>query len=124
MAGRGLNPWVAVGATLAALGIIAGAFGAHVLAGRLNANSMALWDTAARYWMYGSLGLTLIGLAASDSRSFATAAWLLLVGVVVFSGTVGALALGAPRWLGAVTPLGGLAMIAAFFFFAWTALKS
>jgi len=118
-----MSQWVALGATLAALGIIAGAFGAHVLAGRLNANAMALWDTAARYWMYGSLGLTLIGLAASVGRSFTAPAWLLLIGVVVFSGTVGAIALGAPRWLGAVTPLGGLAMIAGFLLFAWATLK-
>lgn len=118
------STWLAVGAALASLGIIAGAFGAHVLSERLNSGALALWDTAARYWMYGSLGLALIGLAARGGRSFGASAWLLFAGVVVFSGTVGAIALGAPHWLGAVTPLGGLAMIAGFLLFAWTALKS
>ncbi len=118
------NGWLAAGAAFVALGIIAGAFGAHVLSGRLSSGALALWHTAARYWMYGSFGLALIGLAARGGRSFTASAWLLFVGVVVFSGTVGAIALGAPHWLGAVTPLGGLAMIAGFLLFAWTALRS
>lgn len=117
--------WVAAGAFGCALAIVAGAFGAHGLKGRLDAEAMELWQTAARYLMYGSLGLVLLGLAASrlPRRGFDAAALALAVGMVVFSGTVAALALGGPRWLGAVTPLGGLLMIAGFLLFAWTALR-
>ncbi|HEV7669763.1 MAG TPA: DUF423 domain-containing protein [Thermoanaerobaculia bacterium] len=115
--------WVPVGAVGAALAVIAGAFGAHALAGRLDAHSLTLWETAARYLMYGSLGLILLGLArnAHPHRFYRAAGWALFLGTAVFSATVFALALGAPRVLGAITPLGGLAMIAGFLLFALAA---
>jgi uncharacterized membrane protein YgdD (TMEM256/DUF423 family) len=118
-------PWIAIGALGAALAVAAGAFGAHALAARLDAHSLALWETAARYLMYGALGILALGLAARQSpgRGFDAAGWCLVAGTVVFSGTVGALALGSPRWLGAVTPLGGLLLIAGFAVFGWAALR-
>lgn len=114
------TPWVSVGAVGAALAVIAGAFGAHALAGRLDARSLTLWETAARYLMYGSLGLMLLGLAriARPQKLQRAAGLALALGTGVFSGTVFALALGGPRILGAVTPLGGLGMIAGFLLFA------
>lgn len=116
-------PWVSLGATGAALAVIAGAFGAHALAGRLDARSLTLWETAARYLMYGSLGLILLGLAqiARPHRLQRAAGLALALGTGVFSGTVFALALGGPRLLGAITPLGGLGMIAGFLLFALAA---
>ena len=113
---------LAIGGLLAALSIGAGAFGAHGLRGRLTADSLALWETAARYLMYAGLGMIgsgAIGLSL-PRPGFGFAAWFLLIGGLVFSGTVFALALGGPRWLGAVTPLGGVAMILAFVLISWT----
>ncbi len=117
------NPWVSVGAFGAALAVMAGAFGAHALADRLDAHALSLWETAARYLMYGSLGLILLGLAAGarPHRLSRPAGLALALGTAVFSGTVFALALGAPRILGAVTPLGGLGLIAGFLLFALAA---
>lgn len=106
---------VSVGFGLLALAILAGAFGAHGLEARLDARGLELWETAARYLVYGALALVLLGLASDRpgvrSGLLGAGALSLLVGVVVFSGTVGALALGSARWLGAITPLGGLGMI-------------
>jgi uncharacterized membrane protein YgdD (TMEM256/DUF423 family) len=94
------------------------------LASRLAAESLALWETAARYLMYGGLGLSLVGLAARVlGQSLAAPGWSLFVGTVIFSGTVFALALGSPRWLGAVTPIGGLMMIVGFVLFAVAAWR-
>lgn len=114
-----------IGPALCALAVIAGAFGAHGLKSRLTPESLALWETGARYLIYAGFGLTLLGLAARHwpRAGFDWAAGGLLVGGLVFSGTVAALALGGPRWLGAVTPLGGLLLILGFALFAWTALR-
>lgn len=116
-------PWVSLGALGAALAVVAGAFGAHALAARLEPRALALWETAARYLMYGSLGLVLLGLfeGAHPRRLLGAAGLSLALGTAVFSGTVFALALGGPRLLGAVTPLGGLGMIAGFLLFALAA---
>lgn len=117
--------WIAVGAVLAALAVTAGAFGAHGLADRLEAGELELWETAARYLMYAALGLLAVGLAAGRVAAAPAgfAGWSLLAGGLLFSGTVAALALGGPRWLGAVTPLGGLLLIVGFLAFAWSALR-
>ncbi len=116
---------LAFGAFCCALAILAGAFGAHGLKGRLDAASLELWKTAAQYFFYAGIAQMVVGLAAavSPNGGFRMAALLLLVGGVVFSGSVAALALGAPRWLGAVTPLGGLLMIAGLLATGWTALR-
>ncbi len=116
---------LAFGALWCAVAVAAGAFGAHALAERLDARSLELWETAARYLMFGGLGSVLVGIAAVQwpRAGFLYAGLSLLMGAVVFSGTVGAIALGAPRWLGAVTPIGGVLMIAGFLLLAWTALR-
>ncbi len=115
---------IVLGALCCALAVILGAFGAHALAGRLDAHALQLWETAARYLMYGGIGQVLVGLAALASarrggRLLSAAGASLLAGTLLFSGTLAALALGSPRWLGAVTPLGGLLLIAGFLLFAW-----
>lgn len=116
--------WLAAGALLSAVSIVAGAFGAHALAARLAPESLTLWETAARYLMYGGLGLAVIGLAGRfGQQPLAACGWSLLTGTLVFSGTVFALALGSPRWLGAVTPIGGLLMIVGFVLFALAAWR-
>ena len=117
--------WVAGGAVLCALSVAGGAFGAHALASRLDAHALQLWETSARYLMYGGLGVVLAGLAAArwPEAGFPRAAGALLVGALIFAGTVAALALGAPRWLGAVTPIGGLLLVLGFLLFAWSAWR-
>ena len=118
--------WIFLGAFLAAISVMAGAFGAHGLAARLDARSLDLWETAARYLMYGALAMVLVGLFGRQGvvRGVDGAGWCLLLGSLIFSGTVATLALGGPRWLGAITPIGGTLLIAGFLLFAWAALKT
>lgn len=115
---------IITGAVFCALAVAAGAFGSHGLASRLDPHELDLWETAARYLMYTGLGLLAVGILDEqwNERLLAAAAWSLAVGGLVFSGTVFALALGGPRMLGAVTPVGGLLLIAGFLAFAWTAI--
>jgi uncharacterized membrane protein YgdD (TMEM256/DUF423 family) len=117
--------WIFLGALLGAVSVIAGAFGAHALAARLEPRELALWETAARYLMVGAFALILLGLFGrqGNTKGVDGAGWCLLAGSFIFSGTVFALALGSPRWLGAVTPIGGTLLIIGFLIFAWAALK-
>jgi len=104
----------ALGALFAGLAVAAGAFGAHGLRGRLDADMLAVFETGARYQMYH--GLALLGVAWAVARWpdgwAAAAGWCFVAGVVVFSGSLYALALSGVRALGAITPLGGLAFLA------------
>ena len=119
--------WLALGLWLCALAVILGAFGAHALADRLDEAELELFETAARYLMYGGLGLSAIGIAARRGRypgDFRVAAAAVAAGSVLFAGTVALLALGGPRWLGAVTPLGGALMIGGFALAGWKAWRA
>ena len=111
---RGL---VAVGATLAGLAVALGAFGAHALKGRVGADALGWWQTAVEYQMWHALAV--VGLGLAGAPRWRLPAWLMAGGVLVFSSTLFALALGAPKWLGAVTPLGGVAMIFGWALLAW-----
>ena len=84
---------------------------------------LAVWHTAAHYHAWQALGLMVLGLSASSGWCRA-AGWLLVGGIVVFSGSLYALALGAPRALGAVTPFGGLMLILGWLAFAWSIISS
>lgn len=117
--------WLLIGALGAALSVGLGAFGAHGLRSRLDAEALALWETAAQYLMYASLGLTAIGVLERQSPGLGGAAGALLAaGALIFATTLAALALGGPRWLGAVTPIGGALMIVGWVRLAWSALRS
>ena len=115
--------WSSVGAILLALGVIIGAFGAHALQGRLDAYSKGVYETGVMYHFFHALGLLVVSLLPRmGSLSAPRAAWicgLLLAGVVLFSGSLYALALSGIRILGAVTPFGGLAFIAAWILLAY-----
>ena len=113
--------FVSLGAACAALGIGFGAFGAHALRGQLGEAELGIWETATRYWLVGSLGMALFGVWSLKHEQSPLPGWLLFVGSVLFSASLFALALGAPRILGAVTPFGGLGLIAGFLSFAWAA---
>ena len=113
--------FVSIGAACAALGVALGAFGAHALRGRVGAAELGLWETATRYWLIGALGLLLFGLFGAKRQLSAVPGFLILGGSVLFSASLYGLSLGAPRAVGAVTPLGGLCLIAGFLSFAWAA---
>ena len=113
--------FVSLGAVCAALGIGLGAFGAHALRGHVSEAELGLWETATRYWLVGALGLVLFGSWQRERAASALPGWLLFAGSVLFSASLYALALGAPRIFGAVTPFGGLGLIAGFLSFAWSA---
>lgn len=108
---------VAVGATLGGLAVTLGAFGAHALKGRIGAEALGLWQIAVEYQMWHALAVLGLGLSAFPKSRLP--GWLFAGGVLVFSGTLYALALGAPKWLGAVTPMGGIAMICGWVLLAW-----
>ena len=97
-----------------------GAFGAHALKSRLSAELLSLWSTAVQYHFWHALGVLAVALAAAHLPGPwpRAAGWLLVAGTALFSGSLYALALGAPRGLGAVTPLGGLLLLAGWLVFA------
>lgn len=101
---------VAVSACLGFLAVGLGAFGAHGLADRLDADGLALWQTATLYALIHAVAALSIGLAPHISTRRA-GGWTICLGVLVFSGSLYAMALGAPKWLGAITPLGGAAFL-------------
>jgi uncharacterized membrane protein YgdD (TMEM256/DUF423 family) len=111
-AGRSEVNALVAGAALGALGVAAGAFGAHGLRERLSPEALGWWDTASRYQLVHALALLGTGLLARQrGEPLGAATQLLLWGTIVFSGTLYVMALGGPRWLGAVTPVGGAALI-------------
>jgi uncharacterized membrane protein YgdD (TMEM256/DUF423 family) len=100
------------GGVLGALGVAAGAFGAHLLKDRLSPDRLDIWEVAVRYQLVHALALLAVGiLVRMDVGEFRASTHLFLWGTVVFSGTLYALSFGGPSWLGAVTPIGGLALI-------------
>src|SRR6185295_15468372 len=107
------SPLIALGALNAAIAVGAGAFAAHGLRERLDARALEVFETGARYQMYHALAMVLAGLLASATRvrGAHTAGWLFQAGVVLFSGSLYALALTGVTRLGAITPLGGLAFL-------------
>jgi uncharacterized membrane protein YgdD (TMEM256/DUF423 family) len=113
----------ALGSISGFLGVSAGAFAAHALRERLSPESLAVFETGARYQMYHALALIAAAWAASRSPAGTTewAGWLFVIGTVLFSGSLYLLALTGVRWLGAITPLGGLAFLAGWVCLALTA---
>jgi uncharacterized membrane protein YgdD (TMEM256/DUF423 family) len=109
--------WIRIGAISGALFVAAGAFGAHALKTRLHAADLELWHTGVLYHALHAVALVVYGVFARE-RSGRAAGWSFLLGTLVFSGTLYAMALGGPRWLGAVTPLGGALLIVGWLAFA------
>ena len=105
---------LAVGATLAGLGVAAGAFGAHMLRGRLTGAELELWRTAASYQMFHALALIVVGrlLTRHGSGLLRATCWLFIIGVVFFSGSLYLLAIKGHPGLGSITPFGGAAFLA------------
>lgn len=127
MFGEMANRWLATGAVLAGLGVAAGAFGTHALSGRLTPDLLDVFETATRYHLLHAVALLVVGLAAGRdavSRLWNVAGWLFTVGILVFGGSLYALALSGARWLGAVTPIGGACFLAGWAVVAVAAARS
>jgi uncharacterized membrane protein YgdD (TMEM256/DUF423 family) len=104
----------ALGSISGGLAVALGAFGAHILQARLDANLLANFETGVRYQMYHALALLAVAWAISrwpGSGLPVAAGWLFVVGTLFFSASLYVLALSGIRWLGAITPLGGIALV-------------
>ncbi len=116
--------WLVVGATLAATAVLLGAFGAHALKASLSSYHLNVFETGVRYHMYHALALIAVGLGHHQlSQKWATVAgWSFLLGILVFSGSLYMLAVTDMRWLGAITPIGGICLVIAWISLAWAAI--
>lgn len=106
--------------------VAAGAFGAHALKARLTPELLTVYQTAVQYHFWHALGLFAIGVLLTqkpDSGALIAAAWLLVAGMLLFSGSLYALALTGVRGFGAVTPIGGIAFLAAWAAMGWAAWR-
>ena len=117
--------FLVVGAALAGLAVAIGAFGAHGLRAMLSAQDLATFETSVRYHMYHALALLAVAWVSDRWPSAAVTAsgWSFVLGILVFSGSLYILVLSGQRWLGAVTPLGGVAFIVGWMLLAWAALR-
>ena len=107
--------------------VVLGAFGAHGLKSRLAPELMAAYKTGVEYQVYHALGLLLLGILIQQfpaANGLKYASWLMLIGIVLFSGSLYTLALSGLRPLGMVTPLGGLAFILAWALLTWSLLRT
>jgi uncharacterized membrane protein YgdD (TMEM256/DUF423 family) len=104
------------------IAVALGAFGAHALDSDFDEKQIGWWQTATLYLLVHAALATAI--SAANVERYGTAAATLLLGALLFAGTLYAMALGAPRWFGAITPIGGLAMLAGWALIGWAALKA
>ena len=116
----------ALGALSAFIGVATGAFGAHALKARLTPDMLAVFEVGVRYQMYHALALLACAWAMTKwpGPLVIAAGWLFVAGTVVFSGSLYVLSLSGVRWLGAVTPIGGLALLAGWLCLATAALRA
>ena len=114
-----------LGALILAVGVGLGAFGAHALRAMVDASALATWHTAVLYQLLHGLGLLLIAALSSQLNPVwqSRSAIFMLAGVLIFSGSLYILVLSGVKWLGAITPIGGVAMILAWLFLAIAALR-
>ena len=110
--------FLTIAAIFGGLSVAGGAFGAHALREKISERSLEIFDTGARYQMYHGIALLLVAILMSRLETPPTAllvsGWLFIIGVVIFSGSLYALSLTGIKSLGAVAPLGGLALMAAW----------
>jgi uncharacterized membrane protein YgdD (TMEM256/DUF423 family) len=118
--------WFVTGAVAGGLGVALGAFGAHGLKSWVEPRLLEIFETGVRYQMYHALALLAVGLAAArqDSAWIQLAGWLFLFGMLVFSGSLYLMTFTGARWLGAITPIGGVALIAGWVVLALGAMRA
>jgi uncharacterized membrane protein YgdD (TMEM256/DUF423 family) len=113
------------GSLLACLAVALGAFAAHALKSRLSADMLAIFEVGVRYHMVHALALLAVAWAVSrwPESNAGTAGWFFLAGIVIFSGSLYVLSLTEMRWLGAITPIGGVAFLIGWLILAWAAWR-
>jgi uncharacterized membrane protein YgdD (TMEM256/DUF423 family) len=118
--------WTGLGALFAALGVMLGAFGAHALKARVSPEDLAIFEIGVRYQMYHALALIGVGFIASkiDANLLKASGWLFVIGTLIFSGSLYTLVLSGVRIWGAVTPVGGVFLVAAWLLLAFVAFRS
>jgi uncharacterized membrane protein YgdD (TMEM256/DUF423 family) len=119
--------FLALGGINAALVVALGAFGAHGLKARLTPDMLAVYQTGVHYHLFHALGLLVVGLLAAqitDSAALRWSGWLMLAGIVLFCGSLYVLSVSGLRWLGVVTPFGGVAFVVAWALFVVAVVKS
>ena len=120
-----MNKWISISALLGATAVIMGAFGAHGLQGKVEEKAIEWVRTGSHYQLTHALAL--LGWAIwrqSQASASDLPGWGFTLGTVIFSGTLYAMTFGAPRWFGAITPIGGTLLIAAWLTFAWQGFKA
>ncbi len=117
--------WFAVGAIAGAIGVTLGAFGAHALKSRVTEDLLAVFEVGVRYQMYHAFALLAVAWAAGRWQGgwVNASGWLFVVGILVFSGSLYLMTLSGARWLGAITPVGGLCFILGWIALAVAALR-
>ncbi|HEX6940415.1 MAG TPA: DUF423 domain-containing protein [Longimicrobiales bacterium] len=117
--------FVILGSLFGLLGVAAGALGAHALEARLAPERLDTFELAARYQLYHALALLAVAWATTrwPGATTATAGWFFTSGILLFSGSLYALALGGPRWVAFVTPFGGVAFLIGWALLGWAALR-
>jgi len=115
-----------LGCLNAAFAVVMGAFGAHALRDKLMPDLMNVYQTAVQYHFFHGLGLIAAALAMPriSSATAAWAGWIMFAGLILFCGSLYGLSLGGWRWLGAITPVGGLAFIASWLLLAFAAFRA
>ena len=116
-----------IASLLGSLSVALGAFGAHALRDRIEASLLANYQTGVSYMFYHTLALFIVVLALTrwpGSSQPVWAGWLFVIGIVFFSGSLFLMAFTGMRWLGAITPIGGVAFIAGWLLLAWTAWQA
>lgn len=116
-----------LGGINAALVVMFGAFGAHGLKAKISTEMLAVYQTGVLYHLFHALGLMIVGIVATqivDSISLNWAGWLMLTGIILFSGSLYLVSVVGLRWMGMVTPFGGLAFIAAWIVFVLAIFKA
>ena len=106
---------------MAGAAVMLGAFGTHALTSHLDPQALGWWQTAVQYQAWHAIGVLALGLSGRDWVR--RPAWMFALGALIFATTLYGIALGAPHWLGAVTPVGGLLMIAGWLLLAWRAVS-
>jgi len=112
-----------LGALAGALAVVLGAFGAHALRSRLDAADLEVYETAVRYQMYHAFALYVTAWMLDRGAPAGAAGWAFVAGIAVFSGSLYLLVATSQRWLGAITPIGGVAFIAGWILLVLAARK-
>lgn len=116
-----------LGSTSALLAVLLGAFGAHALKKQLSADMLSIFQTGVQYHFYHALGLLAVGLVATqipESSALKYSGWLMFIGILIFSGSLYLLSISGVRWLGAITPIGGVAFITGWALLAYAIYQS